>query len=258
VSRPHIEFIDAFAQPRHEVASGPFAGGSAQLLSEDVDDGASTALLSLPADWSGDLSTDARPVELLVLRGAVELEEQRRALTPGMYLFAPGAGAGRLRSRQGALVLAMQDEPRPEQDGEPTVMDPETMRWSALGADSGTPPGIVFKRLRLDPDTGDWTYLLSVAPGWQDSQAEVHPTVQEGFVLRGDCLLGRCGVMRPGSYFWRPSMVPHGPIFSHFGSLYLFRTKGGSWEVTYQEVPGWQELIAGYKRELAFFVAPEP
>jgi hypothetical protein len=257
VSRPHIEFIDAFAQPQRAVASGPFAGASAQILSEDADTGASTALVSLPAGWSGDLAANTQPSELLVLSGAVELEDQPRPLTPGMYLFGPGGGAGRLRSRKAALVFAMQDEPRPEQDGEPTTVDPETMRWSALGADSGTPPGIVFKRLRLDPDTGDWTYLLSVAPGWQDNQAEVHPTIQEGFVLRGDCLLGTRGVMRPGSYFWRPSMVPHGPIFTHYGSLYLFRTKGGSWEVSYQAVPGWQELIVGYARELTFFVPPE-
>ena len=142
-----------------------------------------------------------------------------------------------------------------EVGGDVELTDTNQMKWEPIGADSGTPSGIVRKLIRRDDERGDDTYLVSCAPYWQDENAEVHPTVQEGIMIRGDCLLGEHGGMLPGDYFWRPSMVPHGPIFTHGGAMFLFRTKGGSWEVTYREVPEWARWVDASKEREPYFPA---
>lgn len=43
-------------------------------------------------------------------------------------------------------------------------------------------------------------------------------------MLRGDIWLGSSGTMRPGSYFWRPPYVTHGPFWSQAGCLFLVYT----------------------------------
>lgn len=65
-------------------------------------------------------------------------------------------------------------------------------------------------------------------------------------MLRGDCLLGNHGEMGPGAYFWRPPYVQHGPLCTRNGAMYFFRTKGGDFSTTYEEVPGWEEMVVEY------------
>ena len=86
-------------------------------------------------------------------------------------------------------------------------------------------------------------------------RAEIHPTVEEAFLIRGDCLLGNRGEMAPGSYFWRPSMVEHGPLANRNGTLFFFRTKGGSMGVTHVPVPGWKALVDEYVGREPYFAA---
>jgi hypothetical protein len=81
------------------------------------------------------------------------------------------------------------------------IVDPSPMSWAAIGEGQGTPAGIVYKPPRIDAERGDWLYMVACAPYWQAEQTEVHPTVQEGFTIRGDALLGEYGGMEPGSYF---------------------------------------------------------
>ncbi len=57
-------------------------------------------------------------------------------------------------------------------------------------------------------------------------RSEVHPTVEEMYLLAGE-VHGNRGVMRPGAYFWRPASEPHGPFGTQTGNLYFFRTQGG-------------------------------
>ena len=101
----------------------------------------------------------------------------------------------------------------------------------------GVPPGLVIKMLRVDEERGDWTWLASTPPAWQEDRAEIHPTVEEALVLRGDVLLGHRGAMGPGDYFWRAPNVEHGPMYTHEGHVIFFRTKGGSMDVRHVEVP---------------------
>jgi hypothetical protein len=80
-----------------------------------------------------------------------------------------------------------------------------------------------------------------------EQRAEIHPTVEESLTLRGDILLGSLGAMTPGCYFWRPPMVPHGPMYSRTGAEFFFRTKGGALEVAYETVPEWDRLVDEYR-----------
>jgi hypothetical protein len=251
VARPHIEFIDALAVPSEPIASGALAGARRRLLSEDDETGAWTGIVSLDAGAAVDLGALECPVELFPLRGQVSLDGS--TLVEGMYAYVPSGGARPLRAEESAHLLMMVEPEAPASDEPVQVIDTSTMRWSAPDLDADVPPGIVIKLLRVDPDSGDWTWVAAVAPGWQEERAEIHPTVEECLMLRGDVLLGARGVMTTGSYFWRPGMVEHGPMLSRDGGLFFFRTKGGSMDVTHVPVPGWKEMVDEYVAREPYF-----
>ena len=115
MGRPHIEFTDALSVESHIAADGPFAGAGWRMLSEDQDGrGDCTALVTAAGGWSGDLAGFARPVELFVLDGALEVSGL--TATPGTYVFVPAHGASAtLSSRDGVSALVMVE---PESEGE--------------------------------------------------------------------------------------------------------------------------------------------
>ncbi len=249
--RPHLEFIHSHDLPVETPAGGPFAGASLRTLSADDTDGSRSLLVRLPGFWHGDFAGLTRPVELFVLRGRLVAGGQ--ALVEGGYAWVPSGAADRsFSTTEDTLVIAFV-EPERSVAGEIEVTDTNEMVWEPIGVDSGTASGIHRKLVRRDPVTGDDTYVVSAVAYWRDSAAERHPTIQEGFLIRGDCLDGRAGGMKPGDYFWRPAMGPHGPMFTHSGCLFLFRTKGGSWAVTYEDVPEWRELVERYQAREPYF-----
>lgn len=146
----------------------------------------------------------------------------------------------------------MVDEAGVASAGAVEVIDTHEQKLADHGT-PGVPPGLVIKLLHVDEDRGDWTWLASTPPGWQEDRAEVHPTVEEALVLRGDVLLGGRGEMGPGDYFWRPPNVPHGPMYTRQGHVIFFRTKGGGMEVSYEQVPGWRETVEEYREREAFY-----
>jgi hypothetical protein len=245
MARPHIEFIQALEVAPHAVGDPQLAGAVIRVLSKDDSEDASTELWSLPEGWSGELLRDGRRIELFVLTGAVLLDGQ--TLDHGCYAhLPPGAQAAELAASEPSQVLVMVD-PAGESAGEQIeVLDTKLMRWAASSFAS-VPAGLVNKRLRDDPHTGERTWIAACTPGWLEDRAEVHPTVEESLLLRGDILLGSCGVMGPGCYFWRPPMVPHGPMYSRGGAEFFFRTKGGALQVDYRSVPGWERMVGDYR-----------
>ncbi len=253
MARPHIEFIESGDVPSERVGEGAFAGTSRRLLSKDDENGAWTGIVSFPAGFSADVGELGRPVELYGLRGAIAVDG--KSLGEGMYAYVPSGGSRPLAADADADVLVMVEPEAPESQAGVEVTDTSTMRWSPPGLDADVPPGIVIKLLRVDPESGDWTWVAGVAPGWQEERAEIHPTVEECLMLRGDILLGTRGTMTAGSYFWRPGMVEHGPMFSRDGGLFFFRTKGGSMDVTHVPVPGWKQLVDEYVGREPYFGA---
>jgi ChrR-like protein with cupin domain len=245
MARPHIEFIEAGDVPEEDATDGVFAGAPRRLLSADDTDGSWTGVVRLAGGARYDLSSGTRPLELFGLRGSLVLAGQE--FHAGSYAYVPAArDDGSLSVTDESLVLVMAE---PESDGEggaAEVIDTNERRLEDHGVE-GVPPGLVIKLLRVDEEKGDWTWICAGPPGWREDRAEIHPTVEEALVLRGDVLLGERGEMRPGSYFWRPPMVRHGPMYSRGGNLIFFRTKGGGMEVTYEEVPGWRALVEDYR-----------
>jgi Domain of unknown function (DUF4437) len=253
VARPHVEFVQAFDVAGDTVPSGPFAGLERRLLSEDDETGASTALVSIPAGREIVLGGCDWPSELFVLSGEGELAS--RVLRAGTYAYVPSESpGGTLALAADALVLVM-GEAVSRARGEVLVVDTEELRWEERSI-AGVPPGLTIKRLRVDEETGERTWLAGCVPGWCEDRAEIHPTVEEAFLVRGDTLLGERGEMSPGCYFWRPPLVRHGPMTTRDGCLVFFRTKGGGLEVEYEDVPGWRALVADYAARRPYFAAP--
>jgi hypothetical protein len=247
VARPHIEFIRAQDVSESDPAE-PFRGARERRLSTDDETGAYTSVMAFADGWSGDLSGGARPIEIFVLRGEIELGG--RCLAPGCYVYLEsGVAAAKLDALTGALALVMVNDERP---ASPTraweIVDTEQMPFEPSSV-----VGLVIKKLRVDPKTGEWTWLAGSAPNRVTPHAEVHPTVEEAFLIRGDCLLGEYGEMTPGSYFWRPAMVKHGPLATRNGTFFFFRTKGGGLETTYHDVPGWEESVRAYRAAEPYF-----
>ena len=256
MGRPHIEFIEAGDVDKVAVDAGAFAGTDRRLLSEDDQDGSLTALHTFPSGWSGDLGGTSRPIELFVLTGAVEVESQ--AVGEGCYAFLPAGGGKRpVTASGGAHAVVMVEPERPGAQGGPAdIVDPSTQRWlSAELGDADIPPGICIKLLHEDAETKDWTWVAATVPEWQENRAEIHDTIEECLMIRGDTLLGERGVMKPGSYFWRPPLVRHGPMFTHHGGYFFFRSKGGGLTVEYEDVPGWEKMIDDYVASDAFYPA---
>jgi hypothetical protein len=252
MGRPHIEFIDALDVAPAPVTAGPFAGASRRLLSIDSDGrGDFTALISFPAGWSGDLSERRRPAEIFVLEGTLTAAGSHCG--PGVYVFAPaGRVDTKLECANGAVALVM-IEPEGAAGGDLAIVDSNDMSWTSPPVDGPVPQGIVVKRLRIAPGSGDVSWVAAVVPGWRESRAEVHDTIEECLMLKGDILLGHRGVMGPGSYFWRPPQVEHGPMFSLNGGLFFFRSKGGGLSTRHVPVPKWEEMVARYKATQPYF-----
>jgi hypothetical protein len=253
MARPHIEFVNVLNVPEREVTDGAFAGAFRRTLSEDDESGAYTAVVSLPPGWKADLNDSPRPFEVFGLDGAFTLAGQ--ILGPGDYAYAGTDNADRVLSAAApALVLVMLEEERePAGPTKPIeVIDSNRMSWEQHEF-TDADPGVLNKILRIDPETGDWTWLSGAVRGRREGREEIHSAVEESLCLRGDCLLGKRGGMGPGDYFWRPGRIPHGPLTSINGNLIFNRSKGGGMDLKQFEVPGGQGMIDTYLAREPFF-----
>jgi anti-sigma factor ChrR (cupin superfamily) len=81
------------------------------------------------------------------------------------------------------------------------------------------------KSLYQNSETGASSWLLGVLPHFKDNRYEIHPVMEEGFQINGELDTSR-GPFKEGSYFWRPSEIPHGNFNTKRGCLTFFRTDG--------------------------------
>jgi len=252
MARPHIESISAYDVPAVTVDDGPFFGAHRRVLSADDSDGSSTSLITFPGGWAGNLS-GPRPVELMFLTGAGTLGHAN--LRAGAWAWVGARaddGALRVSERSDALVMV---EPERAGSGEVEVVDIVGARYEEVHIVGGVPAGLVLKLLRVDPERGERSWIAGSAPGWLGFRGEIHPTVEEAFLVQGDCLLKNSGPMVAGDYFWRPGGVHHGPFATRAGMLYFFRTKGGDLEVEWDDPDGWDAEARGYYDAAPWFVA---
>lgn len=240
MSRPHIEFLQNQSLPWEPEELLP--GAWTRVLSEDDETGACSLLSRMdPGLHFEQGSRIAADEEFYVLSGCYYLNGYEYAA--GCYGFYPAghprAGA---YSSEGAVILRFfdasprlmsPDEAVPE-DRAPAIpfIDAFRMVWDRSVFDHRLNHLAAGRKiLRIDPVTEQKTFLFMTAPqthptNWRGPQ-EHHPTPEEAFLIAGD-LTGEYGTMRPGSYFWRPPGIPHGPYGSRGGSLCLIRFVGGA------------------------------
>lgn len=243
MARPHIESVNAYAVDAVEIRDGPLSGALQRVLSADDGDGSSTSLVTFAAGWSGMLD-GSRPTELLALTGSATLAG--RPLRAGTWAWVPaGCADARLAVAEDSDVLVMV-EPERAPDGTLEMIDVVAARYEEIHIVTGVPAGLALKLLRVDPELGDRSWVAGAAPGWLGFRGEIHPTVEEAFLVAGDCLLQNSGPMVAGDYFWRPGGIHHGPFATRAGMLYFFRTKGGDMQVEWDDPEGWDQVARAY------------
>jgi hypothetical protein len=241
MARPRIEFVQSQLIPwRADTLGGVRPGVETRLLSEDDASGARSLLVRYPRGFAAPGGALASDDEFLVLDGELTIGARRYPAMSYAHLPA-GHDAGAWSSADGAVVLEFFSA-RPARARAPIAWDERRLVPHANLYEvpyTGNfhpefPPGAGRKMLYQDPQTHDTTWVLGTMPIRWAERSEVHPTVEEMYLLSGE-VHGDRGVMRPGAYFWRPPSVPHGPYGTQTGNLYFFRTKGGLLATQYVE-----------------------
>jgi hypothetical protein len=239
MSRPWVEFVQSQQLDWIDDDLDGFAPAAAvKRLSTDPDTGAASMLLRLPAGFAGPAGARAADIEVLVLEGSLSVNGHR--FEPYGYGRWPhGLDGSGWQSEEGAtLLLFLSARPIPAA-ATAAPDDPGHVPWlDALRVPyTGNfhpefPPGAGRKVLYQCARTGETSWLLGTLPLRWAERSEVHPVVEEMFLLAGESH-GNRGVMRPGAYFWRPPGIPHGPYGTLTGNLYFFRTAGGGLSTEY-------------------------
>lgn len=244
MARPHIEFIQSQAVPWATLgADTPRPGALAKTLSADPDTNAATQVMKYPAGWHLDqahyLDSDE---EFFVFEGALWVGSVE--YKKGDYAYLP-AGMPRpsmhsdcsavvLTFHEGAHNITYNENAGPMYDPARLIakMQSAVMPWThpADPIVAATANGAGRKLLREDPVTGERTWLLQFGPDdptkMTHGRVEIHPVVEEVFLMEGEISMPY-GYLKPGSYFWRPPGIPHGPVGTLKGLLGFFRCKGG-------------------------------
>jgi hypothetical protein len=231
--RPYVRLLNVDEVEPVRWSIDGFASTSTRPLSADPESGAATSLLGLPPGWTAPSGSFAAGLELFVVDGALRIGDF--SLKRLSYSFAPaGVCLGPWSTSEATHLLWMPaatltfspgtcDGAARPADWIPQL-DSSAIPWQPT-ITAGFPTGAMRKTLRIDPVTGASTWLLGMLPQVSDTRQEVHPTAEEGFLLAGESRSER-GLSRPGSYFWRPPFIPHGPFATDVGVLELFRTDG--------------------------------
>lgn len=239
MARSWIEFVQAQNIPwRTDLLGGVRAGAEARLLSLDADTGARSLVVRYPAGFRASVGALGVDDELLVVEGALSIGAHDYREMAYAHLPA-GYRTGDWASENGAIVLEFFSGD-PSIAAVPSSHDERRLVIHKNAFDvpyTGNfhpdfPPGAGRKLLYQDPDTQDTSWLLGTLPLRWAERSEVHPSVEEMYLLGGE-VHGNRGIMRPGAYFWRPPSVPHGPYGTQTGNLYFFRTKGGGLSTQY-------------------------
>lgn len=245
MTRPHVEFVHARALPWREAVLGRGRSAVAlKCLSEEADSGACSVLLRYPPGWSSSGPEICQAEEeFFVLRGDLVLGDQTLELHEYVHIPAGHIRPG-LSSVGGATVIAFfsQSPVYMKAKQGPAVSDgilhvrSLAMAWDTFGID----PNInhlyaARKNLRLASDGSCRTYLLAGMPqglpATRSCSMEQHPHDEEMFLVEGAMASDR-GVMRRGSYFYRPAGIWHGLNYSLPGFLALMRTPGSNRTIT--------------------------
>ena len=269
--RPWIEFVQSQRLPwRPHDLWGIRPGVDLKILSADDQSEASSLLVRYPPGFSASGGALKADEEFLVLSGSLNVGGRSYGHLAYGHWPAGYASEG-LASENGAVVLTFfstrpQFASCPAKYGAARLVEhvdaykvPYTGNFHPQ-----FPAGAGRKMLYQDPYTQDTSWVLGTLPLRWAEAAEVHPTVEEMYLISGETH-GNRGVMRPGAYFWRPADAPHGPYGTLTGNLYFFRTKGGALSTNYVSPeqsfrwwPKYDPVIPTHLAAYAGEVAPGP
>jgi hypothetical protein len=226
-----------------EVA-GLSPGVEAKLLSRDAASGAVSLMARLPAGRRNVVGHHASDMEIFVLEGAVKIGDRR--FTARCFTYIPaGVSYGPVAVEKKTIALWFFD-------GDASFTASTTSRagaavnqqveyknyfdepWeAAVEIGFSKQPGIFMKILKRLPNDGPMTWVAGSFAGRPPRKYEVHPSVEEAWLLEGEFNLAEClpeGLkiwhMTGGSYFYRPPNIRHiGPNSgSRSYAIWLFRT----------------------------------
>jgi hypothetical protein len=272
MGRPHTEFIQSQVLPwRRGLYGGAYPDVYHKVLSKDQDSGASSLLVRYPAGWK---RTRAEyfdvDEEFYVLDGTLTINGN--VYSKDTYAHLPrGYTRARASSRRGAVVLTFFSGVPAATSGkapkgscdERRLVERHNIYEVAWGDQKWlreikefNQQSVAYQLMREDPDTGERTWILGVGAFWEGGNVEIHPVVEESYMLSGS-MVGTFGERRQGGYFWRPPGIKHGPLGSPMGSLIFFRCLGGPldteflYEGTFEWTPKYRPILPKNMRRYA-------
>ena len=249
MTRPHIEFIQSQALPWSEgLNAGARQGVESKTLSVDDETGAASVLIRYPPGWTAGAGYLEADEEIFVLEGSLEINGQTYGEygyghLPAGYArqgFSSQSGAVAITFFSAAPIWSTGDAPGGLYDEKRLVAfvdglnQPYDNDFARMGSEDVNQNGIALKLLREDPYDREQTWLLGAIAFWPGGAVEIHPVVEEMFLVSGE-IVGNFGSMKTGAYFWRPPGERHGPFGTAAPTLHLFRAKGGPLSTVFEQ-----------------------
>jgi hypothetical protein len=242
----HVEGLDvATVTPAAWTPPGLPDGITIQVMGEDPDTGAVTAVLHLPAGWSSSTPIACAAEQELFVLGGVLVQGQATMRGGGYSAHPAGEGQGEWRSPEGCRMIARYTSTPEFATARASAgaahpltveaVDSWALPWidplAASAPSEEFRTGVMVKLLRRNDETGASTHMAGLMPGWFMTGQEVHPVIEENYCLSGDVhvadVAGKPGyTMTPGVYLARPAGVAHGPIVSKNGNVNLVFAHG--------------------------------
>ncbi|MFN2098521.1 cupin domain-containing protein [Altererythrobacter sp. MF3-039] len=223
-------------------------GWADRVLLREGDKGDYVARITVKSERGNTFGKLPRNYQVYVLNG--ELTLAGFTLGGGDFLHLPqGSEMGAVSGKPGTTYLLFGDAPQenaPEPDA-PLVSRGTEVDWrpGTVAQDAGEEVALYIKPLWTDEETGARVHLVQSAAGvavpW-----EIHPGVEEAYLLEGDYHLKEClpsGLKsfdyNPGGYLYRPGGLMHsGPdSTSSAGATWLIRTQEKLTAVFYPYCP---------------------
>ena len=168
--------------------------------------------IDLPADWSG--TTGGSPgmsLEIFVLEGELRLADV--SLQSGGYAYLPPGTFGfNLKSADGARILYfLESVDDTAMIQTPLILDSGLVDWK-----DGDHAGTATKDLRVDPGSGERTWLLRIEPAamipWESVSVSREGYLVAGQYQHSECVDGEpyTDIYLPGGYFKRPADAVNG------------------------------------------------
>ena len=244
MGRPHIEpLVDRDVVAKSLGLPGWSSGITYRTMSIDPVNGSCTQVVEFGGGFRQEAGFSRSEWELFILDGSLTIDGE--TYTKDHYFFMPaGYRLGNISTEQGCKAIWFFNDHYPDwvpatdhrDDDVATgefisVNSNDEVRWIEPSFFPQTEPGVFIKILRMEEETGAFTGLYIMVPGfWQDN-VSYHDCMEESYHIWGESWMMQFGYLPTGGYFYRPPYIGHGPFQCEYGTYAIFRTD--SWLVNY-------------------------